>query len=711
MDDFTRKQFIETQKRKIITPFSIEIIKEKILRPFPTKEQNSMNTDRKDFSLRKKITIEGGDFCAFISYQDVLLLQKTLQTKIKYLNIKSSNYHISPELIDTLVSTHGNNIRLVFINDFDRSYTPLIDLNLSQLHSLINISLNRFNLTISIEKLNSNYFNFLVNRWEPFVENLALLMDLTKEENCIKINVEQKITNNPVNFNMSNQMINLLTKAFINIKNDLNKEEKQKGDRITDNKDSFLINSSQTFENSAYFENYKRQKISFYSIRNSTGYNIEITDEENDNRRVCERNFTINYFFESDSEVLYSDKRTKNKKINIFFTNSLINLQPLVGLDLDQLRIKQYRIYQYKNPLAYFNILGKLELHPETNRKLLTLYSPFSVWNQLDRAIQLKFILNSNEIKEEPIFTLASGEIMELPIDLTNSSFRLKTNDSKIWSELLNCFKNLMISRISIGELKINMLEEKNSETLKTTFTIHPLCKIINLLPVQLNLNAFFINKALSKEIILRESQSYYLYQDNFSGFAIAIEQFLRSEMIEIRELKFSEKFSKSDKESKRVIVLKNEREGFIEINFIHMIKENRIFLMIAPIKYIVNFTKLPLRFYQAGTFSDREYPLIDENKAFLNDCKQVLIFENEIDIRSKMNYIIKINQNEYDIVVENVDLKYENVQFSNMLTINPQHIFLSLLDEDIIIREIDQKEEAKLTKQEPIHFFWKKTR
>ena len=111
---------------------------------------------------------------------------------------------------------------------------------------------------------------------------------------------------------------------------------------------------------------------------------------------------------------------------------------------------------------------------------------------------------------------------MELPVDLTNSSFRLKTEDNKIWSELLNCFKDLRINNISIGEFKISMVEEKNSENLRTTFAIHPLCKIINLLPVCLNMKAFFNNKALFKEIILNEKQSYYLYQDNFSGFSIS---------------------------------------------------------------------------------------------------------------------------------------------------------------------------------------------
>lgn len=210
------------------------------------------------------------------------------------------------------------------INDAGEAYVPVVDLTLYE-SQLIFHQTRVKSILSTVISMSSTFYNPTIGVWEPIIERctFALDMSLNERSNPKKyIILEMNSPNEILNFNVSAQMVNIFHKTQMswvremNAKhNDLNPfaraltksvfEEDRKEDLDIIGPRFTTIHSSQTTESIDH--------VSPYTIRNETGFPIEVEDEETLSKYLLPAQSQINFKVDSNIEQLFTKDQTTLK--------------------------------------------------------------------------------------------------------------------------------------------------------------------------------------------------------------------------------------------------------------------------------------------------------------------------------------------------------------------------------------------------------------
>ena len=72
------------------------------------------------------------------------------------------------------------NISVLFINDFDKGFTPVLELEISNLEMSNKADFNDENTEVEVQlpMLTANYFNLELGEWEPLLEQFSMKADI-----------------------------------------------------------------------------------------------------------------------------------------------------------------------------------------------------------------------------------------------------------------------------------------------------------------------------------------------------------------------------------------------------------------------------------------------------------------------------------------------------------------------------------------------------
>lgn len=365
------------------------------------------------------------------------------QKKGDVMNLSDSDFNIT---------TKG--IELIIVNDAGDAFIPVIDVNIDEDKIILKKNIIFMNL-LSPFGISVDYFNPRVTKWEPIIEKAKFVVELTT--NAFKNpHLELKITNKveeerklneadpieeiylPLNINVSTQMLNVLMKTLnlmsheqhvsaIGYKKEESKEEEEKKQEANAEEIEY---------------------VSPYSIKNETGYPIQVTRmlapnmlKSNEPKLyTLENGETVNLQIESDRNSLFStDSQSEMSKICVRVMETATNYQEIRGIELS--RVRSFRSYlkdsneskeksqKNQNPLYLVN---GVNLDTISNRRLITISSPLIFKNQTLMNFYLEIRLN-NEKKAE-LFLPKDGWL-PIPFDLVycNAIFKEETADK--WSK------------------------------------------------------------------------------------------------------------------------------------------------------------------------------------------------------------------------------------------------------------------------------------
>ena len=74
----------------------------------------------------------------------------------------------------------ADNISVLFINDFDKGFTPVVEFEISNLDMSNKADFNDENKEIEVHlpMMTANYFNLELGEWEPLLEQLAVTIQV-----------------------------------------------------------------------------------------------------------------------------------------------------------------------------------------------------------------------------------------------------------------------------------------------------------------------------------------------------------------------------------------------------------------------------------------------------------------------------------------------------------------------------------------------------
>lgn len=125
-----------------------------------------------------------------------------------------------PNVMENLVSqdyiykTKG--MQIIFINDYDNVFCPVIDIEVPELEMISEIQNQTTITTISVNKFKVSYFNSAIGDWEPFIENIELEFEQTlniRHDNSAQSTLLVNFPS-PVNINLTESCLTNLIETY-----------------------------------------------------------------------------------------------------------------------------------------------------------------------------------------------------------------------------------------------------------------------------------------------------------------------------------------------------------------------------------------------------------------------------------------------------------------------------------------------------------------
>ncbi|KAL4496109.1 hypothetical protein ABPG72_015531 [Tetrahymena utriculariae] len=553
VEELKRKTFKKVNKRSILLPLNMSLSKTDYL--YLASEQAEL------FSNKTLIQTKLEKTSFKISFSDLNLINQTVQILLEDMkqkpaegqeqqieqqkeqpaiaasqNKKSENVQISEEekikkeledqenkvqaltkneaqinIFDVDADLKG--FQIYIINDLNAAYVPVLDFNIFEM----NVKLRQNNLQLSVAtviQFSAEYYNPRVGLWEPIIEKVGFNIDYIQSEfNNIRQLIAVELNSNYSAFNVtfSTQFLSIVTKCTKTVKKEILQDTKKERSYSTDS----LEEQKQSGSQDEIF-----QHVSPYTVRNETGYPIEVETDLSSMLAAVQRNSIkmadqkiykcqLKNFEEKNFEIDLQESEMindPNSKETFVFkkTSEQVKAKVLVPgqklkfieqIDLDKVR-NRLRPCKNESGKKLFEVITEVKLDMISSKKVLNISSPYYFINQCNKQVSINLYDQNKKLKQD--ITLNKGQRIPIPIDFLTGSFNLTFFDDKLVSDRLS-FKKLcnnflnQAEEMKLGDTFLMLKVHKDTENnQRTMFSIEPPYKIKNCLPKTLLIQ--FIN-------------------------------------------------------------------------------------------------------------------------------------------------------------------------------------------------------------------------
>ena len=389
----------------------------------------------------------------------------------------------------------------------------------------------------------------------------------------------------------------------------------------------------------------KIEYVSPYSIKNDSGYILEIMRDYTDSQKkllnelqekifILENGESMSFQIEANIEQMFEEIE-ENDMQNVYMVKIKIKganneFEEVKALNLDRIRVKRHKIKCLENDKKFF-LNSCVEI--KENCKMLTISSPITFINETHKTFEMK--LEDNHEKTH-LFKIISKSSFSIPFDLIDSKIQIKDEEelSEEWST------NIILRKI-ISTFQENSYEIKSGknyylfrikkDNYKTNVYIEPPYYIKNCLPINLEYQIFSKGiPSINKSEIL-DPQEFY----NEFRVSLSLKLYIK---IRVQGFKWSEKillYSDNNEPCQEIKLIDVENNsGFISIYHKECFTGSKIFLFYSK-AFILNQTSLNLFIY--GKFNSNKK---DNHKKFPLGG-QISCLEGEMINNHVFKYII----------------------------------------------------------------------
>ncbi|EGR30928.1 PH domain protein [Ichthyophthirius multifiliis] len=429
------------------------------------------------------------------------------------------------QINEMIIEANFEGFQIVIINDINNAFVPVLDFNIFEMAVLF--TQNNVQIKVStIIQFSAEYYNPKVSLWEPIIEKVGFNIDyLQSEFNNPRQLITVELNQNYEIFNLtfSTQFLSVLTKTTKTVRTNIIPKNQQFETALTDVQQGNVIDMirKQSQQDEELF-----QHISPYTIRNETGYTIDIeTDLSSQNMNIKKPNYKEQKIYkmslensnennfqveldESQMLQVLSDSRethvfkknSEQVKIRVNAPNK--NIDFIEQIDLDKVRNRLRPCKQ--NNQKQFDIITEVKLDNISLKKVLIISSPYVLRCDCEQQIKINIFNQQKELIKT--VDLSKGEKYPVPVDLCSGSFSLSfasqinqqnnnLQNKLVFDKLAQNFINKAEEVVFQEEhfflmLKVNKDLENNK---KTIFSIEPPYRIKNCLPKTLLIQ--FINQ------------------------------------------------------------------------------------------------------------------------------------------------------------------------------------------------------------------------
>jgi vacuolar protein sorting-associated protein 13A/C len=277
--------------------------------------------------------------------------------------------------------------------------------------------------------------------------------------------------------------------------------------------------------------NEKLEYVSPYTIRNDTGYTIEIEREYTKAQieklgkksKLVTKKFkllsgeSMNFQIEQDLEKMFKEHEetsdiSQNIKIKANIKSDFNEINAIPGIDLDRVRTKRYPLEGEKLMMKDMSLVCNVMMEEISYRKILKLSSSLLFENQTNKILEVNVYIDKS--KTIPL-QLNPNDILPIPLDLVKSQVRVRYTDSSSWSELFQLDKILNNNHDTSHEIKfgkffsILRIKKDDGGLGKTTVVIEPPYILKNCLPIDINLQVISKSQTEGISLLLGPQQIY----------------------------------------------------------------------------------------------------------------------------------------------------------------------------------------------------------
>ncbi|CAG9311707.1 VPS13_6 [Blepharisma stoltei] len=605
--------------------------------------------------------------------------------------LEESKNEETSSITSTKFSIAGINI--IIINDASGVYSPIIDFNALDFHIKMSENNTNWNLGTWIG-LRSNFYNPLLDTWEPFVELFYISLEVV---DCPENNPRQQVSitidsEKPLDINISEIMVKHLTKVFETWnKSDPSKETKE--------------------------------VVSPLAIANLTGYPIMI-----EKTRKNKKNEAFAMVIEPCAMLDY--ELDPNEVRNLDLSRELLNatiyrneapFEPITNIPINRVQSIDVNVTDGGNLIPVI-----LDIDLMGTRKVLKIRSSIVIKNETIYDMRILFS-RAHDMDER---LCKAGEECPVPIDFTNhlmGIIPLHINDHE-WKmkKLDNICSQKNGFSIAIRSLDFNAvlhLQKDKSNPKKVTICIKPPFVFRNYMPTNIGLWLFYdsFKRQACEEYVIETTKSLQIYSTEASiemQCGLGVPGFRKSPKTVL--------LSRHEKPPKSIQLL-DERKEVLIVNVDYKFQGSHIFTF-YPATVLINSTLLPLTFYyrKSGTSKIVAGQKHQSNIVPHHEVRKIAISIGASEKKSKFfkiatvgaQNIIEFNgeksragiksKYQFTYEVQLTQVLKEELLFTKTVVISPRFLLINSMEEDLIIMQFgSENNEMILARQsrEPYHW------
>jgi hypothetical protein len=342
-------------------------------------------------------------------------------------NQQRDDENLGQETMDLFLS----GLRVVLLNDQGNTYSPIMDINISEIHFERHLEAKRSKGQTSLH-LSLFYYNAQLGEWEPFIESFRLFcfMDNMLNKSSIVISADKGI-----NINLSDIVLQNLIESFKQWKK-IQKELKLESDDLFASIDNYQSKelSKMSLENynslraTNHFRKFDRETLKGIdedlaapvSITNLTGKSLSVhrtIEEEESNKYRDTSQIEPNKVYQP-IRVEFENEIHKNENDDILY-------DPIEQIELSKLHCRRHKLSEETNEHISYGV------HLKGVQKVLTLRTEYTIHNQTI----FDFILRVYD-KELNEYTIKRGDKFPLTNNIINTKCSLAIQaKNEDWSE------------------------------------------------------------------------------------------------------------------------------------------------------------------------------------------------------------------------------------------------------------------------------------
>lgn len=416
-------------------------------------------------------------------------------------------------LSDTTFEIVTKDMEVVLVADLGDAFVPIVILNFLETQSIIKSNLLLLTVLVPMS-ISISYFNPQAAHWEPILEKAELMLELTTQtfhSPGFELKLSSKETEgallSPINLNISSQMVNVLLKSVRLLTID------RKESRIGFKKEvSMMENRIEIGYDEEEKENRKdeieesekeNEHISPYSLKNETGYEIEVCDRNSGGGVYkLENGETVNLEMEFNKRDFYEIQQNETK-ISLEIKRTFAKYPAIKELDLTRVRVTRYLLKE-ENEEDFAFLICNVGLDKESNRRLIAISSELVFQNRTKRDMVIRILVHEEKGIE---LVLPKMGWIPIPVDLVRKQILIRFRDGGVWSNrpyslakfLTNHTDNIYEIPLMVGEAEKNSfilasVEKEARGYGKTVVYFDPPFAFRNCLPINLEFKLKSIN-------------------------------------------------------------------------------------------------------------------------------------------------------------------------------------------------------------------------